>query len=47
MKCAKDTEEGVIDSSRLGKGSNQERPARGVDSYVGLESVSKNLGDES
>lgn len=46
MKCSKDTEEGVISSSRLGKGQVQERPARRIDSYVWVESMSKNLGDE-
>lgn len=37
MRCSKDTEEGVINSSRLGKGKDQERPARSVDSYVMLK----------
>lgn len=37
VKCSKDTEEGVINSSRLGKGKDQERPTRSVDSYIRLK----------
>lgn len=36
-KCSEDTEDGVIDSSGLRKDKDQERPARGVDNYAGLE----------
>lgn len=46
LKCPKDTGQGVINSSGLGKDKEQESPARGVGSCDGLERMSTNLRDD-